>query len=333
MLYQHAPLQADGKAIVVPPWSCPPLPARDCQDARILFDSVAALLDEEDDPRPALMMLSAGLRVARACLPAEAWRGYCADLRAHRLGAVLCEDPVTAHSVARPRGYSGDAALLDLIYAGPVPIAAFADTTARGRRINAVTMTAGVHGARRDCLALLTDYVDLAAIDARPVVLSLGAGHLREADGSNALRSGRIARWVAVDQDVESCAEIDRRLGRRVETIPRYISAILNGEVRIEMVDVAYAAGLFDELPTPIAIKLARRVVAMLRPGGRFLFTNHATGMWDAGFLEAAMDWTLTLRNPAEMARIAESVAGVTARHWSGAHGALHYCELVKHRR
>ena len=332
-MYQPAPLQPDGTTAVVPPWFYPAAPVRDCRDARILFDAVATLLDDAGDPQAALLMLGAGLRVARSCLTPALWQSLCADLRAHRLGTILGEDPVTALSVARPRGYAGDATLLDLVYGEPALAAALATTTPRGRLINAITMESPVHVARRECQAMLTDYVDQVASGGRPVVLALGAGHLREADASFALRHGRIARWVALDQDAESCGEIDRRLGRRVETIPRSISAILTGDVRVEKVDVAYAAGLFDDLPTPIAIKLARRVVGMLRPGGRFLFSNYAAGIWDAGFLEAAMDWHLNVRSPADMAMIAESVAGVTARHWSSSNGALHYCELVKRRR
>lgn len=331
MLYQHVPLQAEGTAMVVPPWSAAAAPARDCRDARILFDSVAAMLDDESDPRAAMMMLSGGLRVARACLDGDAWRSYCAELRGHRLAAVLAEDPVTALSLARPRGYAGDAALLDLVYAEPALADALAATTPRGRRINAVTMTSPMHNARRECRTLIGDYIDQAAAVSRPVILSIGAGHLREADDSHALRRGRIARWVALDQDAESCAEIDRRLGRRVETIARPIGAILKGDVRVEKIDIAYAAGLYDDLPLPIAITLARRVVAMLRPGGRFLFTNYAAGMWDAGFMEAVLDWPMHLRSPAEMAQIADGIAKVTARHWSGVQGAMHYCELVKH--
>jgi hypothetical protein len=31
------------------------------------------------------------------------------------------------------------------------------------------------------------------------------------------------------------------------------------------------------------------------------------------------------------MVLIGDGVAKVTARHWSGVQGAMHYCELVKH--
>ncbi len=330
MLYQHAPLQSETSDSIIPPWSHPAAPARDCHDGRILFDATATALDNDDDPRTALAMLSAGLRVARSFLPRDAWRAYGTELRAHRLGPMLCEDPITARSVARPRGYAGDAVLLDMIYAEPALAEALAQTTPLGRRLNAVAMVSPINNARRERRALLASRIDQAAIGAKPVILAIAAGHLREAEDSHAFRNGRIARWVALDQDAQSCAEIEARLGRRVETIPQSISAILKGEVRVKKVDFAYAAGLYDYLPAAVAIKLTRRVVAMLRPGGRYLFANYATGIWDAGFMEAVMDWNLKLRSPADMAQIADGVAGVTARHWSGVHGAVHYCELIK---
>ena len=168
-MYQPAPLQPDGTTAVVPPWFYPAAPVRDCRDARILFDAVAAMLDDAGDPQAALLMLGAGLRVARSCLAPALWQSLCADLRAHRLGTILGEDPVTALSVARPRGYAGDATLLDLVYGDPALAAALATTTPRGRLINAITMESPVHVARRECQAMLTDYVDQVASGGRPV--------------------------------------------------------------------------------------------------------------------------------------------------------------------
>ncbi len=330
MLHSHETLVPDTAAAPVLPWPHAAIPVRDCQDAGILFDVTAMALAGDPEPSGALAMLAAGLRVARSCMSRDAWQAFCAELRAHPLGALLREDPVTARSAARLRGHAGDAVMLDMIYREPLLAEALAATTPLGRRINAVTMVSPVTNALRERRALLAHHVDTTAASGRAVVFAIAAGHLREAEDSQAFRNGRIARWVALDPDLESCAEITRRLGDRIETIPQSISAILKGEVRIEKVDLAYAAGLYDYLPTAIAIKLTRRVVAMLRPGGRYLFTNYATGIWDAGYMESAMDWNLILRSPADMAQIAAGVTGVTARHWSGVHGAVHYCELIR---
>ena len=215
---------------------------------------------------------------------------------------------------------------------GQSAAADLAATTPLGRAINAITNVTPVTVALRERRALLGQWVDAAAA-AQPgaTVFSIAAGHLREADDSAALAAGSIGRWVALDQDAKSCAEIACRLGGRVEIVPRSIAAILKGDYFLGDVDLAYAAGLYDYLPLPLAARLTRRVTAMLRPGGRFYFANYASGIWDAGYMESAMDWPLILRGADDMAAIAAAAGpGVSVRHWAGVHGAVRYCEIVR---
>ena len=314
------------------PWSAAVAERHGCGDTAILLDVTATALLEGGDPVTSLAMLSAGLRIARSCMAAADWQAYCSTLRAHPLGAILRQDPVTARSAARPRGYAGDAVMLDLIYGEPILAEALAATTPLGRAINTVTNATPVTVALRERRALLASWVDAATAEAAsPTIFTVASGHLREADDSAAFKDGAIGRWVALDQDVESCDEVATRLGRRVETVPRSIGAILKGDYVLENVDLAYAAGLYDYLPQGLATRLTRQLVRMLRPGGRFYFANYAAGIWDAGYMESAMDWPLTLRNRSEMAAIAAGAGpDATVRHWSGAHGAIHYCEIIR---
>lgn len=314
------------------PWSAPAAEQHACTDTAILLDVTATALGDGGDPVTALAMLSAGLRIARSCMAAADWQAYCAALRAHPLGAMLRQDPVTERSAARPRGYAGDAVMLDLIYGEPILAEALAATTPLGRAINAVTNVTPVTVALRERRALLASWVDAAgSVASAPTVFTVASGHLREADDSAAFKAGAIGRWVALDQDIESCNEVATRLGGRVETVPRSIGAILKGDYGLENVDLAYAAGLYDYLPQGLATRLTRQLVRMLRPGGRFYFANYATGIWDAGYMESAMDWPLILRNRSEMTAIAAGAGPDAAvRHWTGAHGAIHYCEIIR---
>lgn len=314
------------------PWAAESAQSRACGDPAILLDVTAEALGGDGDPVMPLAMLSAGLRVARSCLTPAAWQAYCEQLRAHPLGAMLREDPITARCAARPRGYAGDAVMLDLIYREPLLAQALAATTARGRVVHAMVDAAPTTAALRERRDLLAQWVDAAAAAApAPTVLAVAAGHLREADISQAFAAGNIGRWVALDQDAESCDEIASRLGDRIEIVRHSITAILKGQFALKGIDLAYAAGLYDYLPQSLATRLTRRMVAMLRPGGRFYFANYAAGIWDAGYMESAMDWALVLRSPAEMAVIATAAApDCQIRHWSGAHGAIHYCEIIR---
>ena len=62
----------------------------------------------------ALPMLAGKLYNAHA--NPETWPETRAALHSHALHSLLLQDPFTAHSASRPRGYPGDAGLIDLIY-------------------------------------------------------------------------------------------------------------------------------------------------------------------------------------------------------------------------
>src|SRR5688572_13204025 len=65
----------------------------------------------------AMDALFEGLWEVRNSSSPEEWKQFISTVAArHPLRAVLNEDPITARSCAKPRGYSGDAVLLDLIY-------------------------------------------------------------------------------------------------------------------------------------------------------------------------------------------------------------------------
>jgi hypothetical protein len=321
----------ESTTVMALPWAAESAQNYACGDPAVLLDVTASALHEGGDPRIPLAMLSTGLRIARSCLPTAAWQAYCRQLRAHPLGAMLRQDPITARSAARPRGYAGDAVMLDMIYGEPILAEALATTTELGRVISALVNGTPASVALRERRAVLAEWVDAAAQAASPTILAVASGHLREAEISQAFQAGAIGRWVALDQDELSCAEVANRLGGRVETVPRSITAILKGEYALRGVDLAYAAGLYDYLPQPIATRLTKRMVAMLRPGGRYCFANYAAGLWDAGYMESAMDWQLILRTPDDMAAIAAGAGpDCTTRHWSGIHGAVHYCEITR---
>jgi hypothetical protein len=62
-----------------------------------------------------------GLAMLRSGATPHEWRRIAATLRAHPLHALVLKGPITRRAFEKPRGYAGDAALIDLIYrCGPV---------------------------------------------------------------------------------------------------------------------------------------------------------------------------------------------------------------------
>jgi extracellular factor (EF) 3-hydroxypalmitic acid methyl ester biosynthesis protein len=224
---------------------------------------------------------------------------------------VLHTEPVTRHAYTKPRGYPGDAALIDLIYgesAPPEPLSPLA------RHLHAwATSQQGFESVRdrRDRLTRLIDVTAAERKDAR--ILSLACGHLREARRSTAVRDGTIAEFVALDQDRRSLDTIACDL-------PTACVTRVNASIRRFLVDASmygtfdliYAAGLYDYLDDDLARRLTTSIAAALRPGGSMLVANFAPELREAAYMEAVMRWNLIYRNEDQVRQFAADISPET---------------------
>src|SRR5215467_9437151 len=259
--------------------------------------------------------LVAGTRRLRDSMAPEDWGQFARDeCRRHPTTALVHQSPYTRRAFEKPRGYPGDAEILDFAYGcARLP----EGTTALGARIYEFELqTSGSKSARarRDLLAAMVD--DVASQRHRPRVLSIACGHLREAQFSQAVRDGKLGEYVAFDQDPLSLAVVDRqhRYGDQehrygcVKTIEGSVRSLLARRIQFSGFDFVYAAGLFDYLSEPVATKLTSLMFSMLAPGGRLLVANFAPEWECIGYLEAFMDWHLIYRNEAEMEELARGI-------------------------
>lgn len=249
----------------------------------------------------------------------------------HRVAAVLLEDPFTRWSFEKPRGYSGDAHLLDFIYRHPNVSAAVEQASSRGRALHEFTTNASSSVAVRERRDILTRQVDeiTASRGSEAEVLTIAAGHLREAALSRALHGETIKRWVALDQDPLSIASIQEEYrGTSVEAVEASVLELLTGQKTFGQFDLVYAAGLYDYLSFSVAVKLTRHCLKMLKPGGRFLFANFANEVVVDGYMETFMNWALLLRSETEMSRIMNAANGsghFDSEVWSGENQNITY--------
>ncbi len=226
-------------------------------------------------------------------------------MRQHEAIRIARTCPIASHAAARPRGYPGDAGLLDLLYLHPAQRPVFADDVSR--RVYSVCQGAKVARSVRYRRMLLADAIDRAAIATpQASILSLACGHLREVEWSNALATGGVGRLVAADQDELSLASIRRDYGATmpaIETVACSVRDVLKGGgAKLGRFDLVYSAGLYDYLPKPVAETLTARLFAMLNPGGRLLIGNFGAGLDETAFMEAVMDWPLIWRAPEAVA-------------------------------
>lgn len=273
--------------------------------------------------------LSALWSEARAIGQAEAMRDWC---RAHPLHALVLQDPFTHRAVTKPRGYAGDAVMMDFIYDGTPP----AGTSAVGADVFRATTRAGMGLSVRYRRQLLRSLIDDTVVrHERPRVLSVAAGHCRELQGSLVEAPGFAGEFIALDQDPLSCQEIAREhAGRPVRVVNqgvRELAGSSQGSVLADELgrfDLIYSAGLYDYLPDALARRLTRRLLAMLRPGGRVLIANFVPGGSGRGYMELFMDWTLVLRTEAQMRELAEAAGAAHASTFADPPRNVVYAEL-----
>jgi extracellular factor (EF) 3-hydroxypalmitic acid methyl ester biosynthesis protein len=252
--------------------------------------------------------------------------------RAHPLHALVQEDPYTHRASTKPRGYAGDAVMMDYIYTRQAP----AGTSALGQGLfgatTRVSMGLSVQYRRQLLKSLIDDTV--VNFDAGRI-LSVASGHARELEGSlvgNACFRGEV---VALDQDPLSCQEVAQvHEAAPVRVVCRGVRDLLSGPLADELgqFDLIYSAGLYDYLPDTMARRLTVRLLHMLRPGGRLLIANFVPGGSGRGYMELFMDWTLVLRNEAAMRALASASGAEQVITFHDPHRNVVYAELLRER-
>ena len=232
------------------------------------------------------------------------WQKLIPFAQNHAVGRFLFEDPLTNWSFTKPRGYSGDASLLDIYYKHSSMDGHIGEASALGREIYDCTVNDPACAAGRERCEILARTVDAAAerTGGAAEILAVAAGHLREAQICTSLSANRIKRWVALDQDPVSVGMMTRDIGGSVvEPMIGSVLGLLKRSYKLGSFDLVYASGLYDYLQQKTAVKLLQRLTEFLRPGGQFLFANFSDEVTSDGYMETFMDWQLILRSADDM--------------------------------
>lgn len=256
------------------------------------------------DPARVIHRTAEELHKLRAILYPSVWQALIPIAQNHPVAEFFLQDPFTDWSFRKPRGYSGDAQLLDFIYGHESIADEVANASPLGQALYDYTKNASSSVAVRERRDILARHVDEIADQKGPdaEVLTIAAGHLREANRSHAFRENRIKRWIALDQDPLSIGSITRDLrGTRIEAIDGSVRGLLTNTYNLGQFDFVYAAGLYDYLSRKVAVKLTQACLRMLKPNGVFLFANFAQEIGVDGYMETFMNWPLLLRSESDM--------------------------------
>lgn len=251
----------------------------------------------------------------RKRLPSAEWRGIAQGISQSHIARVCREDPFTQRGFEKPRGYPGDAGLMDFLYRHPTAVSALATashtTTGLGIHNYKISCPSGDSVRwRADFFAGQIDRVACQASDAS--VLSIASGFFREGEKSIAVAS-RSVQVSLLDSDRDSLTRAEAH-SPNIETHHKSIRAVVSRKSGIKgKFDLIYAAGLLDYLSDSYARALVSALVAMLKPKGRLIIANFLPGNAERGYMEAIMDWWLIYRTKDEMVRLVPETVPTSA--------------------
>ncbi|HEY6328814.1 MAG TPA: class I SAM-dependent methyltransferase [Blastocatellia bacterium] len=277
------------------------------QERSALLNEARELLSERKVSN-AFNRLVSGLAQVRSLVTSEMWKNfYSEDCFNHPIRGMLHQSPFSRRAFEKPRGYAGDAVVLDFAYGcTPLPDG----TTDLGAEIYQCEWNASSVKSARDRRDALAAAVDTVARQTRlPKILSIACGHLREAKISRAVAEGKIGQYVALDHDCVSLSVIDKELAEKgVSTVHGSVRDLIKRKIRFTDLDLVYSAGLYDYLSEPVAAALTALMFDMLKPGGKLLVANCAPDSECIGYMEAFMGWHLIYRDEAELTALTRSI-------------------------
>ena len=274
--------------------------------SKLLDAAHQRIIDGEVDD--AFWRLMTGLRVIRATSPADQWAAFIETCLAHPVCKLLHQEPYSRRGFSQPRGYPGDAGLIDYLYlSGPAPREEVTELGIALHRAAMHTPSGYSVRHRRDFAATLID--EVATKIPQAAIMSIACGYLREAGRSKALQSYQVGRFLAIDQDPESVRTVREEWSiHGVETRCLSIADLMRTEDELGKFDLIYALGLYDYLSAGAACRLTLDLFRFLNKGGTLLIANFVPGCIEAGYMEAFMRWHLIYRTPGELRAVCDLI-------------------------
>lgn len=241
----------------------------------------------------------------RAGVTREEWLSLCAEtVMTHPIAELILKCPLTRRSNEKPRGYPGDAPLLDLIYGIGDNLQIPHPATIEGQVHFFVVHSSACRAVRRR-REIIAGEISKAVRNSpgAATILSVAGGHLREAELLDEETRRGIREFHVLDQDADSLAEVSAKYAALLPLNPigKTVRSVLLRHTKFSDLDYIYSAGLFDYLVAPVGMRLIERLFEMLKPGGRLLIANFTPALEDIGYMETFMDWRLIYRTVDEV--------------------------------
>jgi SAM-dependent methyltransferase len=301
-----------------------------------LLDAFMNLPKSDSDTDQWLARLIEYVNGLKQALDQTHWSEWIARARTHPLLSLLHKDPYHRRAYLKPRGYAGDAVMLDMIYSGydGIPTPDKKSLCGIGRKIFAAFQRRESCESIRERKSELTRQIIKTSKDTNKArVMSLACGHLREVNNLPLDVAHSFDRIVAFDMDPKSLAVVETTYAGMPVTVRQgRIKELLTEPPPTPGYDLVYSAGLFDYLDNLTVERLLSSLCRQLNPGGRLLVGNMDWRI-EMAYCDVFQDWRLIDRSPGEMARfgytICQANPNISYDVWTDQWSAIVWLELI----
>jgi len=237
------------------------------------------------------------------------WNIITETCKSHPLFEICQEDPYTNRAYNKPRGYAGDAKLIDFFhgYNGPTNY-----TSPRGASLFSHSMTYAACDSVRYRRAYIASEIDriCKTKEGKARIASIACGHMREASFSQAIINEYYDYIILLDQDEKSLDLVNKEYAtsNNIEVCHGKIQSMITGEYQLDSMDMIYASGLYDYLLQPMGKSLTKNLFYNLRENGILLLANFVPTIDARGYMHSFMDWRLVYRTQGEVVDLASDI-------------------------
>lgn len=226
----------------------------------------------------------------------------------HPLANLLLQEPMTKWSNEKPRGYSGDAVLIDYMYR--LKSCNLQDSFLGRELYGHLSCCESVSAVRWRANHIANEIESFQKQLGKKIdVFSVASGHLRELayipDADQ-----KINRYLCLDQDERSNNEVKKTYEQYdfVEIIDDSINHIYKRKLVDQKFDFIYSSGLFDYLNDKLASRMIEILYNNLKEGGQMIIPNFKKGIEEKIYMDTFMKWNLIYRDETEMLSLAENL-------------------------
>jgi SAM-dependent methyltransferase len=242
------------------------------------------------------------IELIRKDLSQASWHEYCREKdRLAGWREFLFADPYTYRAFSKPRGYPGDAALMDFTYRHPSIFQHIASASEIGQHIYRFTSASKQSDSARRRLSLVAEHIRVAALLKKRIrVISLASGHCRELESLYDINE-KIEDIALYDGDSASMDEAISAYGSIFHLSPHKGNILRLKPSDLKVADVVYSMGLFDYLDGRLAKKMIQTMAKAVAPGGTLIIGNLMPDAANLAYCESVMDWWMIPRSHEDM--------------------------------